>query len=91
MNDYVNSLKKILANLLNLDEKFKNEDKVLLLLNFLLDEYEHLSTLCFMRGTMSHSMMYAVRCITLKPERKTKRITEIQLQSTNSEKSFTES
>ena len=44
MNDHVNSLNKILADLLNLDEKFEDKDKALLLLNFLLDEYDHLTT-----------------------------------------------
>ncbi|KAG8497200.1 hypothetical protein CXB51_008576 [Gossypium anomalum] len=44
MNDHVNSFNKILADLLNLDEKFEDEDKVLLLLNSLPDEYDHLTT-----------------------------------------------
>ena len=44
MNDHVNLFNKILAYLLNLDEKFKDEDKVLLLLNFLPGEYIHLTT-----------------------------------------------
>ena len=44
MNDHVNSFNKILADLLNLDEKFEDEDKTLLLLNSLLDEYDNLTT-----------------------------------------------
>ena len=40
MNDHVNSFNKILADLLNLDEKFEDEDKALLLLNSLPDEYD---------------------------------------------------
>ena len=44
MSDHVNSFNKILANLLNLDEKFEDEDKTLLLLNSLHDEYDHLTT-----------------------------------------------
>ncbi|KAH9688524.1 Integrase catalytic domain-containing protein [Citrus sinensis] len=44
MNDHVNSFNKILTNLLNLDERFEDEDKVLLLLNFLPDEYDNLTT-----------------------------------------------
>ena len=44
MNDHMNSLNMMLADLLNLDEKFEDEDKALLLLNFLLDEYDHLTT-----------------------------------------------
>ena len=44
MNDHVNSFNKILADLLNLDEKFEDEDKALLLLNSLPDEYDHLTT-----------------------------------------------
>ncbi|KAK5839561.1 hypothetical protein PVK06_008362 [Gossypium arboreum] len=44
MNDYVNSFNKILADLLNFDEKFEDEDKALLLLNSLPDEYDHLTT-----------------------------------------------
>ncbi|KAG8502473.1 hypothetical protein CXB51_000399 [Gossypium anomalum] len=44
MNDHVNSFNKILADLLNLDEKFEDEDRALLLLNSLPDEYDHLTT-----------------------------------------------
>ncbi|KAH9698402.1 Integrase catalytic domain-containing protein [Citrus sinensis] len=44
MNDHVNSFNKILADLLNLDEKFEDKDKALLLLNSLPDEYDHLTT-----------------------------------------------
>ena len=44
MNDHVNSFNKILADLLNLDERFEDEDKVLLLLNSLPDEYNHRTT-----------------------------------------------
>ncbi|KAG8484084.1 hypothetical protein CXB51_023049 [Gossypium anomalum] len=44
MNDHVNSFNKILVGLLNLDEKFEDEDKALLLLNSLPDEYDHLTT-----------------------------------------------
>ncbi|KAH9666232.1 hypothetical protein KPL70_020569 [Citrus sinensis] len=44
MNDHVNSFNKILAYLLNLDERFEDEDKALLLLNSLPDEYDHLTT-----------------------------------------------
>ncbi|KAH9742736.1 hypothetical protein KPL70_003051 [Citrus sinensis] len=47
MNDHVNSFNKILADLLNLNERFKDEDKALLLLNFLPDEYDHLTTTLF--------------------------------------------
>ncbi|KAH9754791.1 hypothetical protein KPL71_015554 [Citrus sinensis] len=43
MNDHVNSFNKILVDLLNLDEKFEDEDKALLL-NSLPDEYDHLTT-----------------------------------------------
>ena len=44
MNDHVNSFNKILAYLLNLDEKFEDEDKTLLLLNSFPGEYDHLTT-----------------------------------------------
>ncbi|KAG8486258.1 hypothetical protein CXB51_019637 [Gossypium anomalum] len=44
MNDHVNSFNKILADLLNLNEKFEDEDKALLLLNSLPDEYDHHTT-----------------------------------------------
>ena len=44
MNDHVNSFNKILADLLNLDEKFEGENKVLLLFNSFPDEYGHLIT-----------------------------------------------
>ena len=45
MNDHVNSFNKILADLLNLDERFEDKDKALLLLNSLSDEYDHLTTI----------------------------------------------
>ena len=44
INDHMNSFNKILVDLLNLDEKFENEDKALLHLNSLPDEYDHLAT-----------------------------------------------
>ncbi|KAH9687282.1 hypothetical protein KPL70_014707 [Citrus sinensis] len=44
MNDHVNSFNKILADLLNLDERFEDEDATLLVLNSLPDEYHHLTT-----------------------------------------------
>ncbi|KAH9761919.1 Integrase catalytic domain-containing protein [Citrus sinensis] len=44
MNDHANSFNKILADLLNLDERFEDEDKALLLLNSLPDKYDHLTT-----------------------------------------------
>ncbi|KAH9771354.1 Integrase catalytic domain-containing protein [Citrus sinensis] len=44
MNNHVNSFNKILADLLNLDKRFEDEDKTLLLLNSLPDEYDHLTT-----------------------------------------------
>ena len=47
MNDHMNSFNKILADLLNLDEKFKDEDKALLLLDSLPNEYDHLTTNLF--------------------------------------------
>ncbi|KAG8499853.1 hypothetical protein CXB51_006283 [Gossypium anomalum] len=62
MNDYVNSFNKILADLLNLDEKFEDEDKALLLLNSLPDEYDHLTT------TLLHgkdTITFDAVCITL--------------------------
>ena len=43
MNDHVNSFNKILANLIILDKKFEDEDKALLLLNSLPNEYDHLT------------------------------------------------
>ena len=45
MNDHVKSFNKILTDLLNLDEKFKDENKALLLLNSLPNEYDHLITI----------------------------------------------
>ena len=44
INDHVNSFNKILTDLLNLDEKFEDEDRALVLLNFLLNDYNHLTT-----------------------------------------------
>ena len=43
MNDHVSSFNEILADLLNLDEKFEDEDKALLFLNSLPGEYDHLT------------------------------------------------
>lgn len=59
MNDYVSSFNKILADFLNLNEKFEDEDKALLNMT--------ISTpLCFIGRIVSHSMLYAVRCTILK-------------------------
>ena len=44
INDHVNSFNKILTDLLNLDEKFEDEDTILLLLNSFPEEYDHLTT-----------------------------------------------
>ena len=44
MNDHVNSFNKILADSLNFDEKFEDEDNALFLLNSFPDEYDHLTT-----------------------------------------------
>ena len=44
IGDHINAFDKILADLLNLDEHIEDEDKALLLLNSLPDEYEHLTT-----------------------------------------------
>ncbi|KAL9453765.1 hypothetical protein AB3S75_009385 [Citrus x aurantiifolia] len=49
MNDHVNSFNKILAGLLNVDEKFEDEDKTLLLLNSLPNEYKHFTNTLFYR------------------------------------------
>ena len=62
MNHHVNSFNKILADLLNLDEKFYDEDKVLLLLNSLPNEYDHLTT-TFLHG--KDSITFDVVCSTL--------------------------
>ena len=80
INDHMNSFNKILVDLLNLDEKFKDEDKTFCCwIPFLINIIISLP-LCFMGRTMSHLMLYSVHCTTLIPERKTKRIAEIQLQ-----------
>ena len=44
MSKHLNDFNKILANLLNLNVEVEDEDKALLLLNALPDEYEHLIT-----------------------------------------------
>ena len=44
MNEHLNSFNKILDDLKNLDAKINDEDKPSLLLNFLLDTYEYLTT-----------------------------------------------
>ena len=72
INDHVNSFNKILADFLNLNEKFEDEDKALL--NMTIS-----APLCFIGRIVSHSMLYAVCCTTLRLERKTERITGIQL------------
>ena len=77
MNDHVNLFNKILAVLLNLDEQFEDEDKTLLLLNSLPNEYDHLTTALLHGKTVSHSMLYVVHCTTVRLERKTERIIEI--------------
>ena len=47
MSEHWNYFNKILADLLNLTVEVKDEDKALLLLNSLLDEYDHLITTLF--------------------------------------------
>ncbi|KAG8492015.1 hypothetical protein CXB51_015325 [Gossypium anomalum] len=60
MNDHMNSFNKILADLLNLDEKFEDEDKALLLLNSLPDEYDHLTTtLLHGKDTITFDAVYS--------------------------------
>ena len=44
MNEHLNNFNKILTNLKNLDDHINDEDKALLLLNSLLDTYDHLTT-----------------------------------------------
>ncbi|KAA8529158.1 hypothetical protein F0562_034043 [Nyssa sinensis] len=44
MSEYLNSLNRILIDLQNLDIEILNEDKALLLLNYLPDSYDHLTT-----------------------------------------------
>ena len=44
MNEYLNNFIKILTDLKNLDVQIDDEDKTLLLLNSLLDTYDHLTT-----------------------------------------------
>ncbi|KAL5804932.1 hypothetical protein ACOSQ3_031732 [Xanthoceras sorbifolium] len=44
INDHINAFNKILADLLNLDEHFEDEDKASWLINSLPDKYDHLST-----------------------------------------------
>ena len=62
INDHVNSFNKILADLLNLDGKFDNENKALLLLNSLPDEYGHFTTILIHR---KESVTFDVVCNTL--------------------------
>lgn len=44
MNDHITAFNQLVANLLNLDETFKDEDLALMLLSSLPDEFEHLET-----------------------------------------------
>ena len=87
MNDHVDLFNKIWVDLLNLDEKFKDEDKALLLLNSLSEEYDYLTT------TLLHgkdSVIYAVYCITLEKE-KQKGSQKYNCRSIFSKRSFTKS
>ena len=76
INDRVNSFNKILTNLLNLDKKFKDKDKILLLLNSLPDDYVHLTTtLLYVKDNVT----FIVVCSELyssKTRKKDKKITE---------------
>ena len=44
MNDHMHAFDRIVANFLNLDENVENESQALLLLNSVLEVYEHLTT-----------------------------------------------
>ncbi|KAK0597034.1 hypothetical protein LWI29_021128 [Acer saccharum] len=73
INNHINMFNKILADLLNLDEHFSEEDKALLLINSLHDEYDHLSTTLFMGRIIFLLMLYVLRCTTVKPRKRIKR------------------
>ena len=60
MNDHVNSFNKILTDLLNLDEKFEDEDTILLLLNSFPEEYDHLTTtLLYGKDNITFDVVYS--------------------------------
>ena len=44
MNDHITMFNQLVADLLNLDVKFEDEDLALMLLSSLPDEFEHLET-----------------------------------------------
>ncbi|KAK0598095.1 hypothetical protein LWI29_031605 [Acer saccharum] len=73
INNHINMFNKILADLLNLDEHFSEEDKALLLINSL-HEYDHLSTTLFMGRIIFLLMLYVLRCTTVKPRKRIKEI-----------------
>lgn len=81
MNGHVNSFNKILVDLLNLDDKFDDEDKALFLLNSFPDEYDHLTT-TLLHG--KNSVTFDIVCSTLyksetiKKDRKDHRDTVIE-------------
>ncbi|KAG8485591.1 hypothetical protein CXB51_018981 [Gossypium anomalum] len=82
MNDHVNSFNKILADFLNLDEKFEDEDKALLLLNSLPDEYDHLtSTLLHGKDTITFDVVCSAfyRSETRKKDKKDHRDTNAEV------------
>ncbi|KAE8675008.1 hypothetical protein F3Y22_tig00111708pilonHSYRG00539 [Hibiscus syriacus] len=44
MNEHITTFNELVADLLSIDETFKDEDLALMLLSYLLDEFEHLET-----------------------------------------------
>ena len=63
MNDHITSFNQLVANLLNLDETFKDEDLALMLLSSLPDEFEYLkTTLLHGKYKVSLDKVYAALC-----------------------------
>ncbi|TXG72398.1 hypothetical protein EZV62_000977 [Acer yangbiense] len=81
INNHINAFSKILIYLLNLDEHFSEEDKALLLINSLPDEYYHLSTtLIYMKDTISFDVVCSAlyNCETRKKDRRDHKDTSVE-------------
>lgn len=91
INDHGNSFNKILANLLILDKKFEDEDKALLLLNSLPNEYDHLTTTLLHRKNNITINVVCSELYNSETKKKQKRSQQYSCRGIDNKRSFTKS